>query len=185
MMLSHLELTHALERMVRRAGLPFAISQGFSPHMKIAFGGALPVGVGGTAEIFDIQLSEYVADSVALDALREVAPLDLMPTSAKYIENGAKAASVAYPFSVYRAKLSKSVDELRVPDQITIVRKGKEKTLEVSDFLIGDVEVNGDTCIFELESKNTGSLRPDLLMDACLQDADAQVASILRIEQHD
>ena len=45
-LLSHLEIARALERAVRRAQLPFAVSQGFSPHMKIAFGAALPVGVG-------------------------------------------------------------------------------------------------------------------------------------------
>lgn len=59
-MLSHLELARALERAVRRAQLPFAVSQGFSPHMRIAFGAALPVGVGGTAEIFDLFLTDYV-----------------------------------------------------------------------------------------------------------------------------
>ena len=50
-MLSHLEVARALERTVRRAGLPYAVSQGFSPHMLIAFGAALPVGVGGTHEL--------------------------------------------------------------------------------------------------------------------------------------
>ena len=59
-MLSHLELARALERAVRRAQLPFAVSQGFSPHMRIAFGAALPVGVGGTAEIFDLFLTRRV-----------------------------------------------------------------------------------------------------------------------------
>ena len=32
-MLSHLEVCRALERAVRRADLPYAVSQGFSPHM--------------------------------------------------------------------------------------------------------------------------------------------------------
>ena len=40
-LLSHLEVARALERSVRRAGLPYAVSQGFSPHMRIAFGAAL------------------------------------------------------------------------------------------------------------------------------------------------
>ncbi|MFR3272966.1 MAG: DUF2344 domain-containing protein [Slackia sp.] len=43
---------------MRRADLPYAVSQGFSPHMKQAFGAALPVGVGGTEEIFDVQLTD-------------------------------------------------------------------------------------------------------------------------------
>ena len=66
-MLSHLELARALERAVRRAQLPFAVSQGFSPHMRIAFGAALPVGVGGTAEIFDLFLTDYVPALRALE----------------------------------------------------------------------------------------------------------------------
>ena len=57
-MLSHLEVARALERAVRRADLPFAVTQGFSPHMKLAFGAALPVGVGGDHEIFDVTMTE-------------------------------------------------------------------------------------------------------------------------------
>ena len=44
--LSHLETIRSMERVIRRAGLPFAITEGFNPHMKVAFGPALPVGAG-------------------------------------------------------------------------------------------------------------------------------------------
>ena len=71
-MLSHLEIARALERAVRRAGLPYAVSQGFSPHMKQAFGSALPVGVGGLEEIFDVSLTDYVPPEEALARLRRV-----------------------------------------------------------------------------------------------------------------
>ena len=46
--LSHLETARACERSVRRAGLSYAVSQGFNPSMRIAFGPALPVGTGMT-----------------------------------------------------------------------------------------------------------------------------------------
>ena len=105
-LLSHLEVARALERAVRRAGLPFAISQGFSPHMKIAFGAALPVGVGGLHEVFDLQLTRYVAPERALEALQAASAPDLMAKECRYIEPGAPAASVAYPVSTYRALLS-------------------------------------------------------------------------------
>ena len=100
-MLSHLEVAHTLERVVRRAKLPFAISQGFSPHMKIAFGAALPVGVGSTCEIFDLQLTEYVAPAKALAALQAASVPELMVQECHYIEHNATAASVAFPFSTY------------------------------------------------------------------------------------
>lgn len=142
-MLSHLEVAHALERAVRRAGLPFAVSQGFSPHMRIAFGAALPVGVGGTHEFFDLLLTDYVAPDRALASLRAASAADLMPQSCAYVEHSALAASVAFPLSTYEAVLSDAPVRLVVPDEVRVVRKKKEKVLAVADFLVGKVELEG------------------------------------------
>ena len=49
-LLSHLEVARACERAVRRADLPFAVTRGYTPRMKVAFGPALPVGAEGVAE---------------------------------------------------------------------------------------------------------------------------------------
>jgi len=146
---------------VRRAQLPFAVSQGFSPHMRIAFGAALPVGVGGTAEIFDLFLTDYVPAPRALTALQEASPADLYPTEARYIEARDAAASVALPVSTYEVVLSEAPRAVVVPEAITVVRKKKEKTLVPSDFLVGPVSLDGATVHFSLEAKPTGSLRAD------------------------
>lgn len=182
-MLSHLEVAHALERVVRRAGLPFAISQGFSPHMKIAFGSALPVGVGSTCEIFDLQLTQYVPPAEALEALQNASAPDLMVQSCAYIENNAPAASVAFPLSTYEVRFSEAVDEVEVPETVTVVRKRKEKTLVVADFLAEPFAMQPDGCgaTLTLEAKPTGSLRVDVLLEACgLKD---DVLTITRIAQ--
>ncbi|MFR1640505.1 MAG: TIGR03936 family radical SAM-associated protein [Eggerthellaceae bacterium] len=105
-MLSHLEVARALERAVRRAGLPFAVSQGFSPHMKIAFGAALPVGVGGTHELADLQMTRYVPVDEALEALQRASVPDLMVKACDYIGRTRRPLSAAYPIAVYRALLS-------------------------------------------------------------------------------
>ncbi len=160
-MLSHLELARALERAVRRAGLPYAVSQGFSPHMRIAFGAALPVGVGGTSEFFDLFLTDYVPPAKALAALQAASPADLMPTEACYVEPKAAAASVACPVSTYEVQLSAAPAALIVPETITVVRKKKEKTLVVADYLAGSVTQEGARVTFTLVSKPTGSLRAD------------------------
>lgn len=180
-MLSHLEVAHALERTVRRAGLPFAVSQGFSPHMKIAFGAALPVGVGSTCEIFDLQLREYVAADKALAALQRASVPDLMVQDARYIENSAPAASVAFPFSTYEVAFDAPIASIEVPETITVVRKKKEKTLVVSEFLAEPFAVAGDRATFTLEAKPTGSLRPDVLLQNC--DIAANVVTVTRIAQ--
>ena len=182
-MLSHLEVAHTLERTVRRAKLPFAVSQGFSPHMKIAFGAALPVGVGSTCEIFDIQLTSYVAPDEALAALQAASVPDLMVQECRYIEPKAPAASVAFPFSTYEVVFDDDVDagDFVLPQTITVVRKRKEKTLIVADYLASPFAVEGNRATFSLEAKPTGSLRPDVLLEHC--ELPAHVVSITRIAQ--
>ena len=168
-LLSHLEVARALERAVRRSALPFAVSQGFSPHMRIAFGAALPVGVGGEHELFDLLLKRYVDPDEALVALRRASVDDLMVLSCAYIHHQAEAASVAFPVCSYAAELSCAPGTLRVPAQVTVVRKNKEKTLRTPDFIVGRPVLRGRRVEFELESKPTGSLRPDLLVRACCE----------------
>lgn len=166
-MLSHLETARALERIVRRAHLPFAVTNGFSPHMKIAFGGALPVGVGGDAEIFDIFLTDYIAPQTVLEALQSASPESMPVRSCIYIEASAPAASVAYPVSVYEAVFNCPMDDIQPPSEVSVMRKGKEKTLHVADYLVDGPHLSEDTVRFALEAKPTGSLRPDVFLKEC------------------
>ena len=46
--ISHLDFVRFIYRALRRADLPFAISQGFSPRPKVSFGQALKVGAEGS-----------------------------------------------------------------------------------------------------------------------------------------
>ena len=186
-MLSHLEVAHALERAVRRAGLPFAVSCGFSPHMRIAFGAALPVGVGGTQEIFDLLLKEYVAPQKALEALRATSAPDMMPYEAYYVKHNATAASVCYPVSDYVAVLTKPIDNLQVPESISVIRKKKEKVIAVGEYLLDGPHVEGNLVKFTLVAKNSGSLRPDLLLSECLKlsGSDARISNITRVDQRE
>ena len=171
-MLSHLELCRALERAVRRAGLPYAVSCGFSPHMRIAFGAALPVGVGGAHEFFDLFLERYVAPQKCLEALRAASAADLMVQSCAYVEHSEPAASVAFPVCVYRVELSDAPERFEVPQTVTVVRKKKEKVLAVADFLVESpaVDLDNPRCLtFALEAKPEGSLRPDVFVASCIK----------------
>lgn len=186
-MLSHLEVTHALERMVRRAQLPFAITNGFSPHMKLSFGSALPVGVGGECEIFDVTLARYVNPNAALKALANAAPEGLQPIDCAYVEPTLPAASVAYPLSRYEIKFDRGLERFDYPATIEVLRKRKAKVLDVDDYLVGDVELSSGTLRLWLQSFETGALRIDKLLDAALSHmgSQAKVLSITRIAQEE
>ena len=141
--------------------------------MKIAFGAALPVGVGGTHEVFDLQLERYVAPERALAALQAASVADLMAKSCRYLEPSAPAASVAFPVSTYRALLSCAPGAFPLPREVRIVRKKKEKRLLVEDFLVGEPSLAGAVVTFSLEAKATGSLRPDVLLAAGVEACNA------------
>lgn len=184
-MLSHLELARSLERAIRRAQLPYAISQGFSPHMKIAFGSALPVGVGGLNECFDLQLTRYIAPQQVLEALKKSSVADLMVFDCRLVSAREPSPSVAYPLSVYCAEFSRPIpDDLIVPTAITVIRKKKEKELQVNEFLAKGPTYENTLMNFTLLAKPSGSLRPDKFIQAMIKDStDLRLLSLTRIEQ--
>jgi radical SAM-linked protein len=66
---SHRDTARVWERTVRRAQLPVAYSQGFSPHARLSFGLALSTGFESDAEYLDIDLDPARADRVDVGAL--------------------------------------------------------------------------------------------------------------------
>ncbi|HEY8471433.1 MAG TPA: TIGR03936 family radical SAM-associated protein [Natronosporangium sp.] len=62
---SHRDFARAFERALRRARVPIAYSQGFTPHPKISYASAAPTGVASEAEYLEIGLQAPV-DPAAL-----------------------------------------------------------------------------------------------------------------------
>jgi radical SAM-linked protein len=71
---SHRDIARAFERAVRRAGLPIAYSQGYSPHPKISWVGAAPTGAASEAEYAEIQLVEHIDPQVVRAELDAALP---------------------------------------------------------------------------------------------------------------
>lgn len=57
---SHRDFARAFERALRRAAVPMAYSQGFTPHPKISYASAAPTGVASEAEYVEIGLQASV-----------------------------------------------------------------------------------------------------------------------------
>jgi len=58
--ISHLDIMRFWERAFRRAELPLAYSQGFSPHPRISLAAPLPVGVTSEFELMDVWLERWM-----------------------------------------------------------------------------------------------------------------------------
>jgi radical SAM family uncharacterized protein/radical SAM-linked protein len=75
--LSHLELISTFYRSLRRSHLPLSFSDGFHPLPRVAFHGALPVGMESLAETLDVVLAQPLGASQLLETLNGVLPRGL------------------------------------------------------------------------------------------------------------
>ena len=156
--LSHLETTRACERCARRAGMPYAVSEGFNPRMRVAFGPALPVGTAGLQEYYDLTLVEYVPADEALERLATSSAEELAPSRTGYVGERAPSLSAALTIAVYEAALSAEVEPRQLEGAMEAVtragtfvveRKGQTKVFDLTealrhhltDLLEADVEV--------------------------------------------
>lgn len=176
--LGHLEVARTVERSIRRAGLPFAVTQGFSPHMRVAFTAALPVGTSSCCEWYDLILTEYVPASEALRRLEVSTPRDLRPVAAGYRDMRAPTLGILITRQTYRVDLSSPEEPEAVSGALErIVSRGgidylrgkKLKRLDLESTLASFSVAGSDgrlTITLDTRSSNAGSLRPEILLAA-------------------
>src|SRR4051812_16163097 len=73
-LLSHHDLMRCLERMLRRAAVPFKSTAGFHPTPRLVFALSLPLGVVGRDEVCELELTESRDAAETLARLAAQAP---------------------------------------------------------------------------------------------------------------
>lgn len=176
--LGHLDLLRTLERTVRRAGLPFAVSQGFSPRMKVAYGSALPVGASSDVEWLDLTLTEPVPAADALGRLQEATEPEVPFFEAAYVPNRLPALAawldrarweVSFSDPVEREALEGALSAIETEGSFRFLRGTKERTCDVTRTLVGwelASTPEGASLVLDTRSSNEGALRPDTLVVA-------------------
>ena len=71
---SHRDFQRALERALRRAGVPMAYSAGFNPHPKISYANAAPTGAASEAEYVELGLARRCEPEAVRAALDRALP---------------------------------------------------------------------------------------------------------------
>jgi radical SAM-linked protein len=83
------DLTSVWERALRRADLPIAYSEGFTPHAKVSFPDALPVGYGSTGEYAELTFAVPVVPDRDLGRLSATLPEGMDITTYLEVPDGA------------------------------------------------------------------------------------------------
>jgi radical SAM-linked protein len=90
---SHHDLMRCFERMARRAALPLALSQGFTPRPKVVFASPLALGIAAQDEVVDVELTEPIDPTELLRRLADASPSGLEWREARLLPAGAAAPS--------------------------------------------------------------------------------------------
>jgi radical SAM-linked protein len=141
---SHLDDIRLWERALRKAALPLAFTQGFTPRPKMRFGPALPTGFASAAEYVDIELREEIPASEVATRLDASLPDGYSVLAARALAHrgeSLQAAVVAAEYAVVvedesgefpgslDAEIGRALDADHL--DLRLVRKGVEKSVDL------------------------------------------------------
>jgi radical SAM-linked protein len=168
---SHLDLMRCLERMLRRAAVPFKSTAGFHPTPRLVLALSLPLGVAGLNEALELELTEPLDSADVLTRLRVVAPDGLTLHSAGVIDLKRSAVPrraeyrYAPPTGIPAYAAARAADFLS-QNQVWVDRlRPKPRQLNVRPYL-RDIRVSPAVVEFDLWVTQGGTARADELVAA-------------------
>jgi radical SAM-linked protein len=184
----HLDLAKTWERVLRRADLPVAFSQGFHPLPKITFASALPVGCTSEAEVMDVVLTEPIAPSDMAARLAPALPAGIAIASVTEVPLNAPALQAALRWAEYvvtvetdetREQVESKVQTFLAAPSLMRERRGKSYDLRplVLSLIVKAVSASSAQIAMRLlADASAGTGRPDEVLAALgWADAPAQI----------
>jgi radical SAM-linked protein len=173
-LVSHHDLMRCLERMLRRARVPMATSQGFNPRPKMTFALALGLGIEALREVVDLELTEPWPTPELLARLRACAPPGFEWVDAHPLPHDGAAPrprSAAYEVTVpedhreaARSSLSTFLSSASWP--IVCQRANRRREIDLRPHVLSaDLAADG-LLRFRLAVAPDGSARPEELLGA-------------------
>jgi radical SAM family uncharacterized protein/radical SAM-linked protein len=198
--LSHLEVSEALIRAIKRSGISFVYSQGYHPHPKISFSSTTAVGMESMDEYADIQIETENVEPANMEKINFLLPEGLIINEIEHItfSKASLAKSVkGFSYTIFLTSnimpampgLKESMECFLSTDKFVITREVKGKTVEknirpmVASILVDE---NGCLLIFTVRIKPEGSVRPlEILTEIGGIDRDlAKTMRIVRTKTH-
>lgn len=172
---SHLDLMRTFERALRRAKLPLRMTDGFNPHPRLSFPLSLGVGVEGSDEVMEFELSAWVPAPQVQKRLEPNLPPGLELKSLKLRSPGraARVVEITYGVCPYAPEdLPVAIDagvlqELLNREKIVVTRrrKGRLKEVDIRPFVIG-LRLEGKAVIMHFRVGPQGTARAEEILEA-------------------
>jgi radical SAM-linked protein len=146
--ISHLDLKRTLERAMRRADLPLALTEGYNPHPKLSFGPPLPLAATGEAELLAVHLSQALDPTDVKERLNQQLPPGIEVTDAWAVPAYKKKVTfgdidvaeyrVAVAGGVDSDDVMRRIEELLAREELPVRRGGDrpERVVDLRPFVL-------------------------------------------------
>lgn len=199
--LSHLDLMHTWERVIRRSRLPLAFSQGFNPHPKINFASACAVGTTSDGEYMDMELTEDMPLTQVKAALDQAMPPAFEVTALKVVQGKTPSLMsiitraryqlwLEFVAEVTQAQLDDAVEQFWRREEVIVYRyKKNSKDKKPVNIRPGVYQIelraegNHATLQILVQSGNEGNVRPEEVAYGLMSAGMPPVQSVVRIHR--
>lgn len=199
--LSHLDLMHTWERVIRRSQLPLAYSQGFNPHPKINFASACAVGTTSDGEYMDMELTQELPVEQVEEMLQAVMPLAFRVSAMKVVSGKAPSLMSIIQRARYvlqlelveevsQEQLDAAVENFWQQEEIVIYRyKKNSKDKKPVNIRPGVYELEltaeGKNALLhiQVQSGNEGNIRPEEVAYGLMATGMPMVQHVVRIHR--
>ena len=134
--ITHLDMMRFWERALRRANIPIAYSEGFSPHAQISLAAPLAVGVTSEAELMDVYLAKPMTPRDLLRDLTKELPAGVTAVSAEEVGMALPALQADVRFAEYDVDVLFDVGD--VAPQSSAMRSSVDVQPAIDAFLAAD-----------------------------------------------
>lgn len=143
--LSNQELLTSILRALARAKIPISYSEGFNPHPRISFGPALPAGVAGLNEFFDIETYAIVEVDELKQRLNAELPEGIDVADVIMIDRHEKSLNNIFSCYEYEVKIDRGakghIEEFIRKESWPVARE--KKTVDIRP-MVEKAEIIGD-----------------------------------------
>lgn len=174
--IGHLDTMRYFQKAIRRAQLPVAYSQGFSPHQIMSFASPLGVGLESLGEYVDIEVTSVTTSQDIQDKLNSVMAEGVRVLSVRLLPDtvGNAMASVAaarYTVSFREGKqpgfdLIQAVKDFCGQASIPVLKNTKKgvKELDIRPGIFS-MDTDGRTVSLLTDASSAGNIKPSLVIE--------------------
>lgn len=181
----HLDMMRYFQKVMRRADIDIAYSEGFSPHQIMSFAAPLGVGITSDGEYLDIEVHTTVSSAQALEQLNRAMVEGVEVVSYRRLPDNAKTAMSIVAAADYRirykegyeapctyAQLEERIHSFYEEAQTIPVTKKTKKGEKLMDLkqLVYELHVTEDEAgicyAMKLSTGSVDNVKPELVLEA-------------------